>query len=73
MPAKDVRQRAVAKARRGCPRGHLRRPSGFRDNPLYHSGIALLEPLIHRGDEALQDVLEWITAEEKKKRPGTMS
>jgi hypothetical protein len=33
------------------------------DNPLHHSGIALLAPLIHRGDEALQDVLEWITAE----------
>jgi hypothetical protein len=47
--------------------------AGLRDNPLHHSGIALLEPLIHRGDEALQDVLEWITAEEKKKRPGTMS
>jgi hypothetical protein len=47
--------------------------AGFRDNPLHHSGIALLEPLIHRSDEALQDVLEWITTEEKKKRPGTMS
>lgn len=47
--------------------------AGIRDNPLHHSGAALLEPLIHRGDEALQDVLEWITTEEKKKRPGTMS
>jgi hypothetical protein len=47
--------------------------AGFRDNPLHHSGIALLEPLIFRGDEAWQDVLEWITAEEKKKRPGTLS
>ena len=47
--------------------------AGFRDNPLHHSGIALLEPLIHRGDEALQDVLAWISAEEKKKRPGTVS
>jgi hypothetical protein len=42
-------------------------------NPLHRSGIALLEPLIYRGDEALQDVLGWITAEEKKKRPGTLS
>lgn len=25
----------------------------------------------NRGDEALQDVLAWISAEEKKKRPGT--
>lgn len=47
--------------------------AGLRDNPLHHSGIALLEPLIHRGDEALQDVLDWITNEEKKKRPGTKS
>jgi hypothetical protein len=47
--------------------------SGFRDNPLHHSGIALLEPLIHRGDEPLLDMLWWISAEEKKKRPGTMS
>lgn len=47
--------------------------AGFRDNPMHHSGIALLEPLIHRGDEAWQDVLAWISAEEKKKRPGTMS
>ncbi len=47
--------------------------AGIRDNPLHHSGIALLEPLIHRGDEAMQDVLKWIAAEEKKKRPGTMS
>jgi hypothetical protein len=47
--------------------------AGFRDNPLHHTGMALLEPLIHRGDEALQDVLAWISAEEKKKRPGTMS
>jgi len=47
--------------------------AGFRDNPIYHGGIRLLEPLIHRGDEFLQDVLEWIAAEEKKKRPGTLS
>lgn len=47
--------------------------AGLRDNPLHHSGIALLDPLIHRGDEALQDVLAWISAEQKKKRPGTVS
>ena len=47
--------------------------AGFRDNPIYHGGIKLLEPLIHRGDESLQDVLAWISAEEKKKRPGTLS
>ena len=47
--------------------------AGYRDNPLHHSGITLLEPLIHRGDQVLLDVLAWISAEEKKKRPGTMS
>jgi hypothetical protein len=47
--------------------------SGFRDNPLHHGGIALLEPLVHRGNEAWQDVLRWISDEKKKKRPGTMS
>ncbi|NLX95613.1 MAG: DUF3800 domain-containing protein [Rhodopirellula sp.] len=45
--------------------------AGFRDNPIYHDGVKLLEPLIHRGDESLQDVLAWISTEEKKKRPGT--
>ena len=47
--------------------------AGIRDNPLHRGGAALLESLIHRGDEALQDVLDWITTEEKKKRPGTVS
>jgi hypothetical protein len=32
-----------------------------------------LAEVIHRGDEALQDVLAWMSAEEKKRRPGTMS
>ena len=42
--------------------------AGFRDNPIYHGGIELLEPLIHRGDEALQDVLGG--SPPKKKRSG---
>ncbi|MGD0653042.1 MAG: DUF3800 domain-containing protein [Thermoguttaceae bacterium] len=42
-------------------------------NPLHQSGIKLLEPLIYQGDEAFQDVIEWFSTEEKKKRPGTMS
>jgi hypothetical protein len=41
--------------------------AGFRDNPLHHGGIVVLEPLIHRGDEARKDVNEWITNEEKKR------
>jgi hypothetical protein len=47
--------------------------AGFRDNPLYHDAIALLDPLIIRGDERWRDVLKWVSTEEKKKRPGTMS
>ncbi len=49
-------------------RKHEEAQAGFRDNPLHHSGIVLLEPLIHRGDEAWQDVLEWIPP--RKKRSG---
>ena len=40
--------------------------AGFRDNPIHHDGIALLEPQIHRGDESLRDVLAWLSAEAKK-------
>ncbi len=39
---------------------------GLRDNPIHHDGIALLEPLIYRGDESLGDVLAWLSAEVKK-------
>lgn len=54
-------------------RKHEEAKAGFCDKAIFHDGIRSLEPLIHRGDEALQDVLDWITDEEKKKRPGTMS
>jgi hypothetical protein len=52
--------------------------AGFRDSPIHHSGIRILDALIHRGDEAWRDVLtwiadEWTSDEEKKKRPGTLS
>ena len=29
-------------------------------------GIRLVEPLIHRGNEALTDVLKWLTQEQKE-------
>ena len=40
--------------------------TGFRDNPLHHGGIALLDPLVHRGNENVQDVLQWVANEKKK-------
>lgn len=36
-------------------------------------GIELIEPLIHRGNEALQDVIAWMSEQQKKERPGTKS
>ncbi|MCE5269433.1 MAG: DUF3800 domain-containing protein [Planctomycetaceae bacterium] len=52
--------------------------AGFRASPIHQSGIALLEPLVHRGNEAWRDVLTWIADQwtptaQKKKRPGTLS
>jgi hypothetical protein len=46
---------------------------GFKIRDLDRSGISLIEPLIHRGEESLQDLLEWWTSEQKKGRPGTKS
>ncbi len=47
--------------------------SGYKVNPVHQSGIKMLEPLIHRGNESFRDVFKWFSTEEKKKRPGTMS
>lgn len=44
-----------------------------KDKPLHSPAVTCLTPIIYRGDEAWQDVLAWICAEEKKKRPGTTS
>jgi hypothetical protein len=44
--------------------------AGLRENPLDSEVIRRLEPLLHKGTEAFQDIVAWITAEEKKKRPG---
>jgi hypothetical protein len=35
--------------------------------PIDQGGIELIEPLIHRGNEANWDTLEWIVAEQRKK------
>ena len=42
-------------------------------NPLHPRAAEILTPIIHQGDESPHDVLAWICAEEKKKRPGTTS
>lgn len=39
--------------------------------PFDEAAFALIEPLLHRGDEAFVDVIAWLTEEEKKKRPET--
>ncbi len=39
---------------------------GIRTNPLDVGGMKSLEPLIHRGDEKLQDTLAWVVALQKK-------
>jgi hypothetical protein len=46
---------------------------GFKTRELDSSGILLIESLIHRGEESLQDLLEWWTSEQKKGRPGNES
>ena len=44
--------------------------AGFHVNPIDQGCIPLLEPLVHRGNESFQDVNAWLTAEQKKGRPG---
>ncbi len=44
--------------------------AGMSVKPIDQGGIPLLEPLIHIGDERFQDVNAWLTAEQKKGRPG---
>jgi len=38
--------------------------------PLDQSGIPLIEPLIHVGDERFRDVNAWLEQQQKKGRPG---
>jgi hypothetical protein len=44
--------------------------AGMIIKPIDQGSIPLIEPLIHRGSESLQDVLTWFAAEQKKGRPG---
>lgn len=43
---------------------------GIPIKPIDEKGIALIEPLIHRGNEAYKDTLVWVVAQQKKERPG---
>ena len=43
---------------------------GSRLKPVDISWAGLAEPLVHRGDEMLPDVLAWLTDQQKKERPG---
>lgn len=45
--------------------------AGLPVRPLDANCIAWVKPLIHRGGEALPDVLAWLQSEQKKERPGT--
>jgi len=44
--------------------------AGLPIKRLDEGGIPLLEPLVHVGDERFRDVNAWLTAEQKKGRPG---
>ena len=44
--------------------------AGLRIKDIDEGGIPLVEPLIYRGNESLQDILSWLAAEQKKGRPG---
>jgi hypothetical protein len=45
--------------------------AGLPVKPIDEGGIQLIEPLIHRGNEAMQDTLDWlIDQQQKKERPG---
>jgi hypothetical protein len=43
---------------------------GITLKPVDVSWAGLVEPLVHRGDEKLPDILAWLTSEQKKERPG---
>jgi hypothetical protein len=44
--------------------------AGLSVKAIDESGIRLIESLIHIGDERFRDVNAWLTAEQKKERPG---
>lgn len=43
---------------------------GIPIKSIDEGAIPLIEPLIHRGNESFQDVIVWLTSEQKKGRPG---
>jgi hypothetical protein len=51
-------------------RRQAERNMGMPVKSIDESGFSLIESLIHVGDECFQDVNAWLTAEQKKGRPG---
>jgi hypothetical protein len=43
---------------------------GLPRREIDRHGIEGVELLVYKGDEAMQDVLAWITEQQKKERPG---
>ncbi len=50
-----------------CVRKYEEEKAGLSIKPLDRSAIPLIEPIIHRGNEALVDVLSWLAEEQRKK------
>ena len=44
--------------------------AGLPVKPIDLGGIPLVEALVHVGDERFRDVNAWLTAEQRKGRPG---
>ncbi len=47
--------------------------AGMVVKPIDQGGITLIEQLVFRGNEALQDTLDWLISQQKKERPGNKS
>lgn len=47
--------------------------AGLPVKSIDQGGISLIEPLIYRGSESLQDTLGWLLSLQKKERPGNSS
>lgn len=43
---------------------------GLPAKPIDENGVQLIESLIHRGNEAYKDTLDWVISQQKKERPG---
>jgi hypothetical protein len=53
-----------------CARKKAERTLGLPAKTIDQGGILGVEPLVYKGNEAFEDVLAWITEQQKKERPG---